>query len=144
MLMSDLVFTWLRLGEQHKCRVRNCHIANKVHNTLISEPVLPGVALHLDSRPEGSYTFGVQVLTRRLITAPQKLVATSADTQAVQAAACACLAAAFGTKVALPSVANLLCAPLPQAADMAAAVAAVPARQHALITTLLELTCSGI
>lgn len=84
----------------------------------------------------------IEVLTRRLITAPQKLVATSADTQAVQAAACACLAAAFGTKVALPSVANLLCAPLPQAADMAAAVAAVPARQHALITTLLELTCS--
>lgn len=86
----------------------------------------------------------MQVLTRRLITAPQKLVAISANTQASQTAACACLAAAFGTKGGLPSVANLLCAPLPQAADMAAAAAvAAPARQHALINTLLELSCSG-
>ncbi|KAL3153661.1 hypothetical protein ABBQ32_013262 [Trebouxia sp. C0010 RCD-2024] len=93
--------------------------------------------------PHGSYTCGVQVLTRRLITAPQKLVAISANTQASQTAACACLAAAFGTKGGLPSVANLLCAPLPQAADMAAAAAvAAPARQHALINTLLELSCS--
>ena len=85
----------------------------------------------------------VQVLNRRLITAPQKLVASPADTQAVQTAACACLAAAFGTKVAFSSVANLLCAPLPQAAVMPAAAAPI-ARQHGLVTSLLELSHSGM
>ena len=81
---------------------------------------------------------GVQVLSRRLVSAPHKLIATSADTRAVQTAACACLAAAFGTKTAFQSVATLLCAPsLPAAAP-------APTGQNTLITHLLELSCSGL
>lgn len=85
--------------------------------------------------------FGMQVLSRRLLAAPQKLVAASADIQAVQTAACACLAAAFGTKAALPTVTALLCAQPPQPSGKAAAP---PAGQNALITTLLKLSCSGV
>lgn len=65
MLMSDLVFAWLRLGEQHKCRVRKSHTAKKVLNTLIFDLCLLGVGWHLPalkarttvacrSSPEGS------------------------------------------------------------------------------------------
>ncbi|DBA95791.1 TPA: hypothetical protein ACH3X1_001342 [Trebouxia sp. C0004] len=50
----------------------------------------------------------IEALSRRLQSAPQKLTAASADVQAVQSAACACLAAAFGTKAALPSVSSWL------------------------------------
>ena len=69
----------------------------------------------------------VQALSRRLHSAPQKLVATSADIQAVQSAACACLAAAFGTKSAYPPVETLLHA---QATT-------------SLISTLLNLSLTG-
>ena len=76
----------------------------------------------------------LQVLNRRLHTAPQKLIATTADTQAVQAAICACLASAFGTKVAYAPVADLLCT---------SASTAVASRD-ALVATLLELSCTGM
>lgn len=85
--------------------------------------------------------FGMQVLSRRLLTAPQKVVAASADIQAVQTAACACLAAAFGTKAAFPTVTSLLCTQSPRPPGKAAAA---PAGQNALITTLLKLSCSGV
>ena len=49
------------------------------------------------------------MISRRLQAAGQKVVGTTAaDAQSVQAAACACLAAAFGTKTAFASVASLL------------------------------------
>ncbi|DBA69737.1 TPA: hypothetical protein ACH3X2_012467 [Trebouxia sp. C0005] len=71
----------------------------------------------------------IEVLSRRLQSAPQKLTAASADVQAVQSAACACLAAAFGTKAAHPSVSSWL---------GAQSTGTSTAGQGTLLTTLLD------
>ena len=50
----------------------------------------------------------MQIVSRRLQNAGQKVSGvTSADTQGIQAAACACLSAAFGTNAAVASVASM-------------------------------------
>lgn len=107
--------------------------------------------LHLDATAAPAVTEGIawsaaahcqphltqppmQVLTRRLHTAPQKLVAAGADVQAVQSAICACLAAAFGTKAAYPAVHSWLHAQ--------AASTSVPS-QGLLVSTLLDLSLTG-
>ncbi|KAL0055415.1 hypothetical protein WJX82_000229 [Trebouxia sp. C0006] len=71
----------------------------------------------------------IEALSRRLQSAPQKLTAASADVQAVQSAACACLAAAFGTKAAHPSVSSWL---------GAQSTGTSTAGQGSLLTTLLD------
>lgn len=108
-------------------------------------------SLHLDATAAPAVTEGIawsaaahcqphltqppmQVLTRRLHIAPQKLIAAGVDVQAVQSAVCACLAAAFGTKTAYPSVHSWLHAQ--------AASTSVPS-QGLLISTLLELSLTG-
>ncbi len=76
----------------------------------------------------------LQALSRRLQSAPQKLTAAPADVQAVQSAACACLAAAFGTKAAHPSVSSWL---------GAQSTGTSSAGQDTLLTTLLDYSLTG-
>ena len=120
---------FLRVGIIGKCS--RCIVEEVTHCFLVSNllPAWPCFWLPVLLSTWNS----LQALNRRLQTAPQKLFATVADTQAVQAALCACLAAAFGTKVAFEPVGDLL--------RTSASTAAFS--QDALVASLLELSCTG-
>ena len=77
----------------------------------------------------------MQIVSRRLQNAGQKVSGvTAADTQGIQAAACACLSAAFGTKAAVASVASMFGTGGSQAANSGSSQVHV---------TLLDLSMSG-
>ena len=76
-----------------------------------------------------------QTLARRIQTAAQKLTGPPSDIQAVQSAACACLAAAFGTKAPQAPVHSWL-----QGPSGNAPLATAPA---VLVSSLLDLSLTG-